>query len=64
MYNLYLARVRRGLTQQKLAERAGVSRRTVIYLEQGQHLPTLRVGLRLCNALGCSMDEVFSDVLL
>ena len=64
MSMLFFARVRSGLTQQQLAVKAGVSRRTVCALEQGEHLPTLRVGLKLCRALGCALEEVFGDALL
>lgn len=60
---LFCRRLRR-MTQQELAEAAGVSRRTICYLEQGEHLPTLRVGMKLCRALGRSFEEVFADVLL
>lgn len=61
MYSLlYIKRVQRGMTQQKLAECAGVSRRTICDLEHNRRLPTARVGLQLCRALGCGFEEVFS----
>ncbi len=66
MYNLlYFNRVRMGLSQQALAERSGVSRRTISTLESTGRLPSLRVGVRLCRVLGCGWEEVFPlDVLL
>ncbi len=66
MHNrVYIKRIRLGLTQQELAERAGVSRRTVNALETTGRFPSFRVGVRLCRALGCSVEEVFPcDVLL
>lgn len=66
MYNLlYITRMRRGLTQQELAERAGVSRRTICALEQTGRIPTAAVGKKLCYALNCGLEEVFHcDVLL
>lgn len=61
MYSLlYIKRIQCGLTQQSLADQAGVSRRTVCDLERSGRLPTARVGLRLCRALGCGFEEVFS----
>ena len=60
MYHyLYMQRIRNGLTQQALAERAGISRRTVCRLEQSGKYPSLRVGLQISNALHCSLEEVF-----
>ena len=60
MFNkLYFKRVCRRLTQQELAQRAGVSRRTVVRLENGGNMPTLRVAVKLCRALECSLEEVF-----
>ena len=66
MYNhLYYVRISRGLTQQKLAERASVSRTTVCLLEKTGGYPSIQIGLRLCRALGCDFQEVFPiDVLL
>lgn len=60
MYNLlYFNRVRNGLTQQALADRAGVSRRTVCRLENTGCYPTWQVGARLSAALNCRIEEVF-----
>lgn len=56
---LYIKRIRRGLTQQALAERAGISRRTVCYLESSGRVPTFQVGVKLCRALECGLEEVF-----
>lgn len=61
---IYFARVRRGWTQQQLAQEAGVSRRTVCAIEGGNHLPTLSSCLRLCKALGLEPEEVLPYVSL
>lgn len=63
MYNdLYFMRIRNRMTQQELAERSGVSRRTICALEkENNRLPTMKVGLKLCKALGCGLEEVFAD---
>ena len=60
MFNyLYLNRVRNGLTQQELAARAGISRRTICRLEQSGGYPSLRVGMQISRALQCRFEEVF-----
>ncbi|MBQ7090043.1 MAG: helix-turn-helix domain-containing protein [Clostridia bacterium] len=59
--SLYINRTRLGLTQQMLAERAGISRRTVCMLEQEAHLPSYRVAMRVCRVLGLRPEEVFGQ---
>ena len=60
MYNLlYVNRIRRGLTQEALANLAGVSRRTVCRLETSGNYPSFSVGCRISRALNCRMEEVF-----
>lgn len=51
------ARERKGLTQQELAERAGVSRPTVTRLEAGMQAnpPTAR---KIAQALGCEPGDL------
>jgi transcriptional regulator with XRE-family HTH domain len=46
------AREKAGLTQQDLADRAGVHRVYVSMLERDEKSPTLDVFFRLCRALG------------
>jgi transcriptional regulator with XRE-family HTH domain len=46
------AREKAGLTQEELAERAGVHRTYVSMLERDKKSPTLAVLFRLCDALG------------
>ncbi len=48
-----------GLSQAELAGRVGVSRQTVNMIESGEYNPTLALCLRLCRALGCTLDELF-----
>jgi putative molybdopterin biosynthesis protein len=52
-------RERRGLTQQELARRAGVSRQTVGGIEAGRYGPGVEVGLRLARALACRVEDLF-----
>jgi transcriptional regulator with XRE-family HTH domain len=47
----------RGLTQSQLADRAGVTRRTVIRIERGDGKVSLEIALRTLHALGV-LDSV------
>jgi transcriptional regulator with XRE-family HTH domain len=46
-----------GLTQQQLAERAGMAWRTVTHLEGGDRKPTWETVLALCQALAVDCGE-------
>jgi molybdate-binding protein/DNA-binding XRE family transcriptional regulator len=56
---LRLARLAARLSQQELANVAGVSRQAVAGLESGRWNPSLRVALDLARALGMSVEELF-----
>lgn len=49
----------RGLTQEALAALCLVSRQTIVSLEAGQHDPSLVLALRISEALGASVHDVF-----
>ncbi|MCX7624461.1 MAG: substrate-binding domain-containing protein [Thermomicrobium sp.] len=53
-------RQRLGLTQQQLAERAGISRQALVAIEVGKLTPSVAVALRLARALDCAVEELFS----
>jgi DNA-binding XRE family transcriptional regulator len=46
-----------GLTQQELANRAGMAWRTITHLEGGDRKPTWETVLTLCQALGVLCNE-------
>ena len=53
-------RVARGLTQQALAQKAGLTRQTIGAIEAGDYGPSLEVGLRLARALDAHLDDIFA----
>jgi len=48
------------MTQQQLAEKAGVTRQTIIAMEQGKYSPSLELAFRIAHVFGVPLDEVFS----
>lgn len=52
-------RARFGLTQEQLAEKVGVRRETIVFLEKGKYNPSLRLAHDIAVALGVSIDELF-----
>ena len=47
------------MTQQELAEKASVSRQTVIAIEAGKYSPSLELAFRIAEAFGVEIGEVF-----
>ncbi|KUN54907.1 transcriptional regulator [Streptomyces canus] len=61
---LELARLRaaRGWSYDELAARSGLARRTVIEIEQGRTVGTLKTWHSLAHALDARFDELFSTL--
>ena len=47
------------MTQQDLAERIGVTRQTVIAIEQGRYSPTLETAFLIARVFGVPLETVF-----
>ena len=47
------------MTQQELADRVGVTRQTVVAIEQGRYAPSLEIAFRIAEVFGARMEEVF-----
>ena len=51
-------RKERGMTQEQLAEKAGVGITHISHIETGRTAPSLDIVICLINAFGCSADEL------
>ena len=47
------------MTQADLAERIGVTRQTVIAIEQGRYSPSLEVAFKIARVFGVPLETVF-----
>ena len=47
------------MTQADLADRVGVTRQTVIAIEQGKYSPSLEMAFQIARAFNVRLDEVF-----
>ncbi|HLT67170.1 MAG TPA: helix-turn-helix transcriptional regulator [Microbacterium sp.] len=52
-------RKERGWSQQFLANELGVSRRTIISIEQGRFDPSLPLAFALAGAFSCRIEDLF-----
>ena len=48
------------MTQQELAEKAGVTRQTIIAMEKGKYSPSLELAFRIALVFDVPLEEVFS----
>ena len=47
------------MTQQELAEKVGVTRQTIIAIEQSRYSPSLEVAFKIARAFGVDLGAVF-----
>lgn len=47
------------MTQAQLAQRIGVTRQTIIAIEQSRYSPSLEVAFQIARVFGVALDEVF-----
>lgn len=47
------------MTQAALAEKVGVTRQTIVAIEQGRYSPSLEVAFRIARAFGVPITDVF-----
>ena len=51
---------REEMTQQQLAEKAGVTRQTIVAIEKGKYSPSLELAFRIALVFNVPLGEVFS----
>jgi putative transcriptional regulator len=49
-----------GMTQAELGDAIGVTRQTIIAIEQRRYSPSLESAFRIARVFGLSLDDVFS----
>ena len=54
-----VARAGQGMTQQQLAEAAGVSRQTINAIESGKFVPSTVLALKMARIFGCKVEDIF-----
>ncbi len=47
------------MTQAALAEKVGVTRQTIVAIEQGRYSPSLEVAFRIAAVFGVPLEQVF-----
>ena len=57
--NIKEFRTKLNMTQEELAQKAGVRRETIVFLEQGKYNPSLNLAYEVSKALLSSIEKVF-----
>lgn len=57
--NIRLERVKRGISQEILADMAGIARSTMGIIERGEQSPSLQTVAKVANALQIDMYKLF-----
>jgi len=50
------------MTQQELADKTGVTRQTIVAIENGKYSPTLELAFRIAMVFNTPLDDVFSFI--
>lgn len=52
-------RARFNLTQAQLAQKVGVRRETIVFLEKGEYNPSLKLAAKVARELNTTVNELF-----
>lgn len=52
-------RARHDMTQDDLARKVGVRRETILFIENGKYIPSLKLAHDIAKVLRITMDELF-----
>ncbi|GGB08022.1 transcriptional regulator [Macrococcus hajekii] len=57
--NLKLYRARDGFSQTELADKVGVTRQTIGFIEKGTFAPSIVLVLKICQVFNCKVEDLF-----
>lgn len=56
---VYVFRSDKGLTQEELADKIGVSRQTIIAIEKGNYTPSVMLALKIAGVFKRPVEDIF-----
>ena len=58
--NIKFYRDKFNVTQKELAEAVNVRRETIVNLENGKYIPSLKLGMEIAQFFGVTVEEIFA----
>jgi len=58
--NIKQFRIKFNLTQEELAQKVGVRRETIVFLEQGKYNPSLQLAHNIAKLFNISIENLFN----
>ena len=52
-------RARHNLTQEQLADKVGVRRETILFIESGKYNPSLKLAFQIAKVLDSKIEDIF-----
>jgi putative transcriptional regulator len=52
-------RAKHGMTQEDLAKKVNVRRETIVFLEQGKYMPSLKLASDVAKVFNLTIEEIF-----
>jgi putative transcriptional regulator len=56
---IYKVRTEKGLTQEELAQKIGVTRQTIISIEKGNYTPSVHLALKFAQTFNMPVEKLF-----
>lgn len=58
----YLSQYDKGMSDKELANKLGISPKTIQKIKEGKYEPSVKLALELAKVLGCTVEDLFSLV--
>ena len=57
--NVQISRIKKGITQEELAKKVGVTRQTIIAIEKGNYTPSVLLALKIAKFFKINVEKLF-----
>lgn len=59
--NIKQMRVKKGLTQEELAQKLGIDQSMIVHIERGRRMPSLMTAIDIAKYLDCTMNDICKE---
>ena len=58
--NLKVWRAKEDMSQDDLAQKVGVARQTIAYIEKGEYIPSVKLAYDIAQVFHCTIEDLFT----